>query len=1222
MVPMREWSRMDAHTPPAAAPGSNGARAGIPDFRALFEAAPALYLVVRADAPRFTIDAASDAYLRATLTTRDGPGGLVGRGLFDAFPDPPDDPGATGTRNLRASLERVLAGAAPDAMAVQSYAIRRPDGSWADRYWLPLNTPVVDHATGGVTHVIHQVEDVTAAVRAAAEGDQLRGAHAESERRRAGAELAAAALTRERAALQRANELLQDQAAELEMQAAELQETAALLAERTADAERLAARLRTTEAHGRTVFERAAVGMARVGFDGARWLEVNDAFCRMLGYGPAELLATPWPAMTHPDDVDRDLIPFRRMAAGQLDAYTVEKRFIHKLGHAVWSRLTLSLVRDATGRPDYEIAVIENVTEQKAAEADRARLLDAERAARRTAEVEREQLSRLIDALPVMVTVYDPALAATPTGAVRLNRAFVDSLGWTEDDAGAGDLMTRCYPDAATRAAAAAHMSHPGSGWCEIPTRAADGRDVPVLWGNVRLAGDRQVGVGVDLTARHATERALAEREARYRALFESVDVGFCVLEMLFDAQGAPTDYRFLEANPAFVAQTGLVDAVGRTARDLVPELEAHWFETYGRVATTGEAVRFELESEAMGRSFEVHATRVGRAEDRQVALIFRDDSVAKAAAREREALLAAEQRSRSAAESAAAALGRERATLAAVIESLPVGVGVGTPDGRVLSMNQAGLALHGFPSEAEMFARLQDYARDFELRYPDGRVMPLDEWPMSRAMRGDYVRAFELRLRPRHGGEERVVSYDVVPVRDGQPAALLVYLIQDLTETRRAAAALADRTSVAERREAELAAVLDRLPAAVWIADASGRVDRVSAATAELYGATPLPDGPADYDAYEAYWPADHPRAGERLAGREWALARALATGETVVGEALEIARFGTGERRQVLAAAAPVRDAAGRVAGGVAVMFDVTEQEAARRALEAARAEAERANAAKSQFLATMSHELRTPLNAIGGHVQLVEMGLHGAVTDAQREALGRVDRAQRHLLGLINDILNYARLEAARVEYDVQAVPVADVARDVLPLVEPQFAAKRLSLDVALPTGAPGDEPVRVWADREKLAQVLLNLLSNAAKFTAPGGRVSVRLDAPGAAAGSADAALLRVADTGVGIPADKLERVFEPFVQVHAGLTREHQGTGLGLAISRDLARGMGGDLWAESEVGAGSTFILALRATKTARGAPTDRRSRAVARPFEEPRRAADQSPPGPAPPRG
>ena len=244
-----------------------------------------------------------------------------------------------------------------------------------------------------------------------------------------------------------------------------------------------------------------------------------------------------------------------------------------------------------------------------------------------------------------------------------------------------------------------------------------------------------------------------------------------------------------------------------------------------------------------------------------------------------------------------------------------------------------------------------------------------------------------------------------------------------------------------------------------------------------------------------------------------------------------------------------------------------------------------------AKSQFLANMSHELRTPLNAIGGYAQLLELELHGPVTAAQRAALGRVQAAQRHLLALINDILNYAKLEGGRVEYDVRPVDVRAVVTDVVPLVEPQAAAKGLALDVRLPDG-----PCDVWADREKLGQVLVNLLSNAVKFTdarhpatgAPG-RVTVDVatrhgvaGANGWDGGHPDAIYVRVGDTGPGIPRDKQEAIFEPFVQVRTGYAGATEGTGLGLAISRDLARGMGGDLRVRSQVGDGSTFTVTLQ----------------------------------------
>jgi PAS domain S-box-containing protein len=260
-----------------------------------------------------------------------------------------------------------------------------------------------------------------------------------------------------------------------------------------------------------------------------------------------------------------------------------------------------------------------------------------------------------------------------------------------------------------------------------------------------------------------------------------------------------------------------------------------------------------------------------------------------------------------------------------------------------------------------------------------------------------------------------------------------------------------------------------------------------------------------------------------------------------------------------------------------------------------ERARAEAEAASGAKSQFLATMSHELRTPLNAIQGHVQLVELGVHGPVTDAQRGALDRAQRAQQHLLGLINDVLLYARIEGGRVEYDLRAVSPAAVIADVLPMIEPQLATKGIRLEVRVPPDAPP-----VWADHERLTQILLNLLSNAAKFTNAGGRVTVELLARADETRSDDPrdagyAFLRVSDTGIGIPREKLEAVFEPFVQVRQAYRPAQGGTGLGLAISRDLARGMGGELRARSVPGQGSAFTVTLRRAVAPSGEPTDRR---------------------------
>jgi len=238
-------------------------------------------------------------------------------------------------------------------------------------------------------------------------------------------------------------------------------------------------------------------------------------------------------------------------------------------------------------------------------------------------------------------------------------------------------------------------------------------------------------------------------------------------------------------------------------------------------------------------------------------------------------------------------------------------------------------------------------------------------------------------------------------------------------------------------------------------------------------------------------------------------------------------------------------------------------------------ARELAEEANRAKTQFLATMSHELRTPLNAISGYAELLSLGLRGPTTPEQQEDLARIMRSQRHLLSVINDILNFARLEAGHVEYHVTNVPLAMLLGDLESLIRPQLAAKQLEF-----VCDPVPNGVAAQADVEKVRQVLLNLLANAVKFTAPGGRIQV-------SSGHDDARVhIRVSDTGIGIPLDRRGAIFEPFVQLHRTLAQPAEGTGLGLANSRDLARGMRGELSVESDPGVGSTFTLTLQRAET------------------------------------
>ena len=238
----------------------------------------------------------------------------------------------------------------------------------------------------------------------------------------------------------------------------------------------------------------------------------------------------------------------------------------------------------------------------------------------------------------------------------------------------------------------------------------------------------------------------------------------------------------------------------------------------------------------------------------------------------------------------------------------------------------------------------------------------------------------------------------------------------------------------------------------------------------------------------------------------------------------------------------------------------------------LEEQRRIAHEANQAKGLFLATMSHELRTPLNAVGGYADLLLSGVRGDLTAVQRSDVERIRHSGKYLLGLINSILNFTKLDAGDIEFDVRPIAVRTLLHGVADLVAPQIAAKSQHFKTVECDGV-----TRVFADTDKAHQILLNLLTNALKFTGNGGAITLTCVTRD------EWVDIQVKDTGRGIVPENVERIFNPFVQVDRHLTpSSQQGVGLGLAISRDLALGMGGHLTVTSAPGEGSTFTLSLR----------------------------------------
>ncbi len=359
---------------------------------------------------------------------------------------------------------------------------------------------------------------------------------------------------------------------------------------------------------------------------------------------------------------------------------------------------------------------------------------------------------------------------------------------------------------------------------------------------------------------------------------------------------------------------------------------------------------------------------------------------------------------------------------------------------------------------------------------------------------------------------------------------------------------------SMLRESEAQLRAIADTIPTLAWTARADGFIDWYNQRWYDYTGSTP--EQMAGWG-----WQAMHDPEVLPTVMAEWK--RSIETGEPF--EMTFPLRGADGRFRQFLTRVEPVRNAAGGVTRWFGTNTDVEREHTARR-------EAEDANAAKTTFLATMSHELRTPLNVLGGYLDVLMLELRGPLTEAQRTDLERMQRSHRHLMTLINDVLHFAKIDTGHTVFEIAPVDVCEVMRRIEELVSPQCTAKGISCALDTPSPSP-----IAMADEERVGQILLNLLSNAVKYTAPGGRVVASCAREG------DQVRVDISDTGLGIPPEKLDAIFDPFVQVGRRLNAPGEGVGLGLAISRTLAEGMHGTLSVASEVGVGSTFTLRLPA---------------------------------------
>lgn len=814
----------------------------------------------------------------------------------------------------------------------------------------------------------------------------------------------------------------------------------------------------------------------------------------------------------HPDDRAWVQAAIEQAIAQHTD-YDVEYRNVWDDGSIHWTLVRGCTVYDADGTPLQMVGMSLDITDRQRIEP--------------TLRESEQRFRNMANNAPMMVWVTDPTGYCT-----YLSQSWYDFSGQTEEVGLGFGWLDATHPDEreSSRSIFLAANDRQEAFQLEYRLRRFDGEyrtciDAARPWFGTDGEFKGYIGSVIDIDDRKQAEAALRRSEERYRTLFESIDEAFCVVEVLFDENDTPHDYRFLEVNPAFVNQTGLQQATGKTARQLVPNIEDHWAETYAKIILTGESRRFENCAEAMNRWFDVYAFRIGQPEERKVAVLFKDisDRVSHEAERKQaeKALLTSEEQSRN------------------ILESITDAFFALDQDWRFTYVNrQAERLLDRTPSDLLGKVIWEEYpglaGSEFERVYHQAAI--------------ERVASSVISFYPDH---DRWYEVHVYPASEG----ITIYF-RNITDRIQAEAALQQTSAELERQLQKFNAVMSSVPDFIYMFDLLGRFIDVNKPLLDLWQKTYAEAIGKNF--LELDYPVD---LAVKLQNQ---IQEVIQTRQPLKDETPFTSAFGTRAYEYIFV---PIFDADGTVEMVAGVTRDITERKQLLQREQAARSAAETANRIKDEFLAVLSHELRSPLNPILGWSKLLQQGkLDAAKT---KSALATIERNARLQSQLIEDLLDISRILRGKLSLNVMPVDLSMVICAARETVRLAAEAKSLHIQTTLSPDAG-----TVIGDAGRLQQVVWNLLSNAVKFTSVGGQITVTLTQTGTHA------QLQVTDTGKGINRDFLPYVFEHFRQEDGATTRKFGGLGLGLAIARQIVELHGGIIWVESPgEDLGATFTV-------------------------------------------
>ena len=873
--------------------------------------------------------------------------------------------------------------------------------------------------------------------------------------------------------------------------------------------------LRESEAKYRTLFESIDEGfcICEMMFDedgeptDYRFLEVNAAFERLTGLEQAI------------GKTIRELVPNHEAYWFEIYGRVVRTREPVRFEQQAsamnrWFDVNAFCIGEP---PSHQFAILfTNISEAKRIEAERKKV-----------EQERDRFLAVGSDLQVITSSNGYFRWVSPT--------FERILGWTPDEMIVRPWTDFVHPDDIPESVSESASLFSGTETFAFENRYRhkDGSYRWLLWrAQPHLEEQVLYGAAVDITDHKQAEVALRRSEEHYRRLFESIDEGFCTIEVLFDADGKPFDHRILQANPAFERQVGLSNPEGKTASELAPRVEQYWNDLYAQVINTGESIRTEVRADALARWFDVLVSRVGDAAMRQVAVVFTDISARKQA----EGILReSEQRFR------------------LMADAVPQIVWITDAQGRVEFFNKQWSDYTGVPYEPTTAA---EAVASFV--HPDDGDRTIEAF--NEAQRRGGVFSVEHRIRSATGSY-RWFLVRVEPYRDPQTGEIIRWFgaLVDIHDRKQAEATIV-------QREAQFRQLADAMPQQVWITDAQGNTQYVNQQWTTYTGLT-LEQTQDIHYALQVIHPDDFEMTSEM-----WRTA--LATGTPYQAE-FRLKHWAAQTYRWFLSRAIAIRDEEGQIVQWFGTSTDIEEfrrAQAEREQLlqqeQIAREAAENANRIKDEFLAVLSHELRSPLNPILGWSKLLQnRKLDAAKT---QQALKTIERNAQLQAELIEDLLDVSRILQGKLNLNVSSINLVSIIRAAMETVRLAAEAKSIQVEASFEPDVG-----LVWGDSTRLQQVIWNLLSNAVKFTPSGGQVNIRLERLDSHA------YITVSDTGQGIESDFLPYVFDYFRQSDATTTRKFGGLGLGLAIVRNLVELHGGTVRVESP-GAGMGAIFTVR----------------------------------------